>query len=240
MAKRPRREQSAPGELIPLEMVSVPQEGFHVLRFLDEYRGILTHWGKKRALACPGEDNCPSTTHRGRTIWKGYCAAEYWRDRPYEDWAPCVFEVTERLAELMTGHVLRGEVWKVLRQVGRNQTKEVFGECVDEVNADRLRKPFSVEPVVCRVFGTRDIAFDVEPYLPPRQFFVASAGDRPKGVANPVTREERPAVSPIRLGERFRHGQGGQSSGEREKGTERPATESPPPQTPATNGNGKH
>jgi len=185
MAKRPKREQSVPGELIPVEMLAVPSDGFAVLRFLDDYRGVLTHWGKKRALACPGVDQCPANEHRGRTIWKGYAPAEYWRDVPFEDWCPVVFEVTERLAEFMNGHTLRGEVWKVQRQVGRNGTKEVVGECVDEINAERLRKSFSVEPVVWRVFGTRSIAFDVEPYLPPRQFVVASAGDRPKGVSDP-------------------------------------------------------
>lgn len=240
MAKRPKREQSAPGELIPIEMLCVPAEGFLVVRFLDDWRGILTHWGKKRPIACPGPDNCPTAIHRGRSIWKAYAPGEYWRDQPFEDWCPAVVELTERCVEQMQAHVLRGEVWKLQRQIGRNGTKEVAAECVDEINADRLRKPFGVEPVVWRVFGTRDIAFDVEPYLPARDFVVASAGDRPKICPKPTSKKEGTSgpLPSFRKAFEAKAREGKSETGNSEEG--RPSLPPSRPGLPTPSTNGKH
>jgi len=179
MAKQRRRPQPPPGAMVEVEVVSVPKEGPIIVRFLGIIRGILTHWGKDSSVACPGADVCPTSTHRGRTLWKGYIAAEWWRGGQYQDWCPCAFEVTQRLGELMDGAELRGTVWTCRRQIGRGGVKEAVGEQTDEVDPDRLRQPFSVEPAVCRVFGTTRIAWDVEPYLPRPVVLCAAAGPAP-------------------------------------------------------------
>lgn len=179
MAKQRRRPQPPPGALVEVEVVSVPKEGRITVRFLGHIRGILTHWGKSASVACPGPESCPTVTHRGRTLWKGYIAAEWWRSGQYQDWCPCAFEVTQRLGELMRGAELRGTVWTCRREVGRSGVKEVVGEQVDEVDPDRLRHAFSVEPAVCRVYGTTRVLFDVEPYLPPPVVLPAAAGPPP-------------------------------------------------------------
>lgn len=240
MAKRPKREQSAPGTQIPLEIVAVPPEGFLVARFLGDYRGILTHWGRKAALACPGAAACPTATHRGKTVWKGYAAAEYWRDRPWEDWCPCIIEITERCAEQMQGHLLRAQVWKLERGTGRNGTKEVMAEHIDDVNGDRLRKEFSIEAAVWRVYRTRDIEFDVDPYLPPRMLLTASAGDRPKICPDPEAAKKAPKEPYIPFSERLRLNRLKEQEQGGEEKTERGPLPSSPPPLPPFSSNGKH
>lgn len=179
MAKPKRRPSVAPGENVPVELIATPDEGTLTLRWIGPIRGILTHWGKSASLACPGRADCPSTIHRGKTFWKGYAAVEYYRGGQYRDWAPAVFEVTERLYDVLDGAILRGTIWVVKRQVGLGGQKEVTGEQTGECNEECLRQPWSVEPVVCRIYRSTHILFDVEPLMPKRIVLPPSLGTDP-------------------------------------------------------------
>lgn len=179
MSARRKREAPPPGQSVDVDCVAVPKEGTLVVRWLDQLSGMLSHWGKERGIACPGEQWCPAAIHRGKTNWKGYAPAEYWRPSPYEDWCPAVVEVTERLYELLSARELRGEVWRLWRQVGRARCKEVSGELIDTVDPGQLRLPFAVEPTLYRVYRTTHILLGVAPLLPPRLNLEPSKGPPP-------------------------------------------------------------
>lgn len=196
MSDSARGPEGSQSPLVEIRVLSVPKKGFLVVRFLADPIGIITHWGKRRPIACPGPDECPTSTHRTRQTWKGYAACEFWRDVPHEDWCPAVFEVTEHLYEKMQGRRVRGEVWKVWREVVKKDVTQVVGEMIDEVNRDRLRAPFKVEPAVWRVYQTKDILWGVEPYFPAPELVVPSAGARPKILEKPKRQEEE-ADKPI-------------------------------------------
>jgi hypothetical protein len=166
------RGGSAPTPAQQVSLLSVPKAGTATVRLLGHARGILTHWAKKRPLACPGPVLCPSVVHRLSTVWKGYAPAELWREAPFRDWMPCVLEITERLWELMHGHALRGEVWELFRAAGDHGRVEVSGRLLDLLDPRGLRADVQVEPVVCRVYRTTEIAWDVGPVLPARQLLL--------------------------------------------------------------------
>lgn len=176
----------APGEPVPVRVESTPAEGILDVRFLGPISGILTHWtlkgtvkGSGRSLACPGVENCPTATHRGATRWKGYAAAEYWRDGQYQDWPACAFEVTQHAYDLLEGSDLRGTIWRFRRQVGQGGEREVTAEMIGEVNPDYLRDAFSVQAAVEKCYGTIHIAFDVPPQMKRTLVMPASAGSPP-------------------------------------------------------------
>jgi hypothetical protein len=183
MMKPRRRASVAPGAPVPVELVSTPAEGPLIVRWLGDIRGMLVHWGKKASSACPGPEECPTAVHRSKTYWKGFAAAEYWRAGQYQDWAPCVYEVTEHLFEQLEGSELRGTVWTVRREIGRGGLKEVTGEMTGEVNPDYLRTAFPIEPVVYRVYRSTHILLDVLPLMPRRLVLPASAGAAPRNMA---------------------------------------------------------
>lgn len=160
---------SAPSLGQQVSLLSVPAEGSCTVRLLGPCRGILTHWSKIRPIACAGLPLCPLVTHRLSTCWKGYAPAELWRESPHRDYWPCVLEITERLWELLHEHTLRGQVWELFRVLGDHRRVEVSGRLVDLVDPRGLRDDVRVEPVVCRVYRTTDIAWDVGPVMPPRQ-----------------------------------------------------------------------
>ena len=181
MAKPRRSVAPAPGAVVPLRMESAPKDGTPlIVRFLGPVSGILVHWRKKEPLACPGAESCPTANHRLQTRWKGYSAAEWWCAGQYQDWAPCVFEITEHLWDLLEGAELRGTVWRIQRQLNADAQKEVHGEQIGEVNEDYLRPAFSVEGVVQKVFKTPWIKFDVPRLFERRLLLPASSGAPPQ------------------------------------------------------------
>jgi hypothetical protein len=173
-------------------MKPTPEEGQLYVRFLGDVRGILTHRLKKASTACPGVEECPKAIHRGQTRWKGYVAAEWWRDDPYNDWKPCVYEVTANFFALLGGEGLRGQIWRVERQVGEGGFREVTGEMTEEVNPDSLRPEFSVEPCVQTVYQTIWIAWDVAPLIGPPRVMLPSTGDPPRAVSEQRQQQSKP------------------------------------------------
>jgi hypothetical protein len=182
MSRKQERPQPPPGAPVQIEVVSVPPEKPIVVRWLGTIEGMLVHWGKTSSVACPGESECPTAIHRGKTLWKGYVAAEFFREAQYQDWAPCVLEITERLRDQILGAVLRGTVWRLQRVVGRYGAKEVWGEQIDEINGDVLRPTFPIYPAIFRVYRTTRIAFGAAPVVPAKIELPPSSGYIPPGI----------------------------------------------------------
>jgi hypothetical protein len=153
-----------------LRVFSVPtKEPVKVyIRFLGDYLGILTHRHKGGPVACPGHDDCPTAVHRSGTVWKGFAPAEYFRGKPHNDYMPCVFEITERLAEILPDQGLRGMLWECWREnlgKGRSQVQAILNDIHTD---DELPPEFPIDSPVCRIFHTTEIAWGVKPPLPAR------------------------------------------------------------------------
>jgi len=175
-----------PSQATPVRLHSVPEGEKSTVRPLGTALGILTHWTPKRPYACPGARNCQATIHRGPTVWKGYAAAELWRDLPFRDWLPIVLEITERLWESMSATALRGQIWSLWRVGGDRKSKEVTGELLDIVEPKILRTDVEVAPVVCRVYRTSEIEWGVKPFLPARQLLAPISEQPPPNAAETV------------------------------------------------------
>lgn len=175
-------------------LMAVPKEGRATVRLLGPCVGILTHWSKKRPIACPGANACPSLVHRLSTVWKGYCAAEVWRDTPERVWYPTVLEITERLWEVMSPHQLRGTVWELFRTVGDHGRIEVSGRLLDLVDPRTLRDDVRIEPVVSRVYRTMEIGWGATPVLPPRQLLAPVADAAPPTASAALPPEQIPGT----------------------------------------------
>lgn len=195
MSQKRRRVRREPpvGTLSPPEMFSVPETGQVTVRLLSQALTMLQHPGKDRPIACEGPGHCPGTLHKGPTRFKAYCAAERWRDYPYEDWLPCVLEITEALWRRLHGRRLRGEVWTLYRQLSHWSKKELGGEHVDTVDDTILRRDVNVELVVSRVYGTNCILWGVEPVLDPVPLLEPSKDRPPPQVEGKKVQEEKKA-----------------------------------------------
>lgn len=166
---RHRRESAPPGQPVTVELVPTPSDRAITVRFLGAILGMLTHWtGKDGSKACPGWERCPTADHRKKTVWKGYAPVEYFRPPPFQDWCPAVFEVTERMEEILRGRELRGESWSFIRRPGRHGNQEVASQFLESMNPAALRPEFPVEPVLFRVYRVLEIALGVANPLPPR------------------------------------------------------------------------
>lgn len=174
------RSSSANASGVVVRLVPVPLEGKITVRFLGPCVGILTHGTKwKQAVACPGEQHCPATLHRSKTIWKGYAPAEVWEENPIRLWVPCVVEITEHLWEMMHEHTLRGSVWMLERVSEGRRTHIVQGVMVDQLDPRTLRSDVQVQTVVCRVWKSSHIFFGAKPLIPPRQTLTATIDTEP-------------------------------------------------------------
>lgn len=176
-ARRRPDPQRAP---IPVEIQPVPKTGHITVLFLGPYLGMLTHWQGGRGRACPGLSTCPPTIHRCTSVWKGYAPVEIWRPAPHGDWAPGVFEVTERAAELLDqAGELPGQVWKFYRVLGRYSHVEIAGAQLETRDVAGLRADVRVEPVVERLYRTNQILWGVARLFEPRPMLLASASPPP-------------------------------------------------------------
>lgn len=162
---RVRRPEPKPGTISPPLLFNVPETGQVTVRFLSEADTMFCHPGSERPIACAGEGVCPpGLHHKSPKRFYGYAAVERWRDQ-YEDWLPCVLEITESLWRKLQGRRLRGEVWTFCRQASAWSKREVTGEHVDTLDETRLRKDVEVYKVVHRVYGTDQILWGVAPEL---------------------------------------------------------------------------
>jgi hypothetical protein len=204
MSRSKIRPEFAPGAKITIEIVRPPEEGFLIVRFLGEPRGIYQHWirGKGRherskGQACPGEEACGKFHQQNCPEWVGFASVERWRPGQYQDWCPCVLQVSEGLQQRLAGHELRGTQWKVFKVLGRHGKMECTGEQLQEDDPDEYPAADNVEPAVCLAYKTKYIKWDVELVMPQAQIREASRG-APPPVSVPVAKlssEDEPRMS---------------------------------------------
>ena len=211
MKKRRRivRPEPKPGVPTPPLIFSVPETGSVTLRLLSEADSLICHPQDPRPVACPGVGVCPAGFHeRQPKRFYAYVAAERWREM-YEDWLPCVLEITESMFRRMIGRELRGEVWTFQRGLAQWTKYELSGEHVDTIDVTRLRRDITVRKVVERCYGTDLILWGVLPNMDVPPPLEASRDAPPKHLRRRSAEKakaadrERPANSPADL-ERLR------------------------------------
>ena len=190
MSKARRGPAPLPGQPVAIRIECCPKEGKAVVRFLGPYIGTFTHYQKKGSVPCAGDNGeCPAVLHKNRKIWKGFAPAEYFRGGAYQDWCPCVWEVTESLNEILDGFPLRGQVWQIQRTPGDCGKPEVTGELLDQVDERTLRPAFDILPAVSRLYQFLPLQWGVKSHVPPRLRLEPAKGDAP-----PIPEPSRPAA----------------------------------------------
>jgi hypothetical protein len=192
---------------VPLTVFSCPKLGTarSLVRFLGGPRGIITHWGRGRPLACPGPDQCKD--HRNRPKWKGYAPGQLWR-KDDRLWVPYCIEMTPGLVECTGTSCLRGQCWEIFRVKRSYGDRAVEGNLVREYNSHDLPQPFDVVRTVETMYGTLAIEWDVPVDGWIRERAECSTDDNPpvqtQAAAKPVTN----APTSQRLSDHLRMGQG--------------------------------
>lgn len=147
-------------------------------RFLGAYRGLITHWARKRTTVCPGASLCPPADHRLRSVWRGYAPVELWLPAA-ACWRAGVLELTESAEEKLRGRTLRGEVWAFLRTGATQEKSRVEADYCERLASDQLRSPFDVDPILKRFYRVLDLPRDTENPLPTKVRLADVAGPGP-------------------------------------------------------------
>jgi len=154
------------------------------VRFLDGYKGLLTHYSRERPFSCQlGE--CPDKYHKLGTTWKAYAPVLQWRHEDQAYWH-MVLEITGNLAQILAGHRLRGEVWQI-RRLGKNKRKTmVTGEQLEAPEEKHLPPPFDMIPVLKSAYSQATLpTLGAENPLPPKVTLPAFLGAPPPGMPAP-------------------------------------------------------
>jgi hypothetical protein len=150
---------------------SVKVETPLTVRFLAGYRGILSHWYSHRGRACKGRGACPQEWHKVPPIWYGFAPVERW-EPVLRKWIPTVLEITASLEHSLRGRELRGEMWALLRKVGKKDRGEVIGTYLETL--PKVRPAFDVFPVLEIAYGYGDFLIDLPNPVPPPLILEAS------------------------------------------------------------------
>jgi hypothetical protein len=171
----------APKSLVAIQLISCPRDHVAItIRWLAGYEGCMTHYKPRCPIYCPGPKLCDPSLHKLTGIWKAYAPIEVWRDSPDRDWIPAVFEVTERMDELLKGEQLRGQVWAMRRVPIGPKRAECTGNFCEMCDPARLRQPFNMLPILTRIYHTPHIVLGVPNPKPPRIFLEPSRDFVPK------------------------------------------------------------
>ena len=157
-------------------------------RFLGPYRGLITHWARKRTTVCPGASLCPPADHKLRAIWRGYAPAEFWLPSA-SCWRAGVLELTESAEEKLRGRTLRGEVWAFLRTGTSQEKSKVEADYCERLDQNQLRSPFDVDPILRRFYRILDLPRDTPNPLPTKVRLADVGGPGPAraGASSPAT-----------------------------------------------------
>lgn len=143
------------GTSMPIALVRVPKGAKVYARILAPFRGLWTHYIRKRTVPCVLH-GCPhDATQPAR--WKAYAPAEVHRVNPESgkhEWLPAVVEITERLAALEGREDLVGLVVEFSR-IGKRPNgplSYMVVEAAKQPKAPPKYAPFDVEPVLDRLF----------------------------------------------------------------------------------------
>lgn len=152
---------------LPVHILSVPRTGYLLVVFAGPYRGANFHWKGVASVPCLPEPDCPVSLHRSGTTWKGFAPVRQW-DHVLGVWTPWTMEITEALEEMLRGHDLRGQLWRLSRQ----RKKKGPGACqgvLEELRDDpELLVPFDIRQVVERRYRCGPITWDVPNPVKPK------------------------------------------------------------------------
>lgn len=196
----PRSGDGPRAESQAVTILSVPAAEPVVVCFAGPIVGLITHHHSGRSYGCPGEEDCPSTLHRSRTLWKGYAPCRTWAVR-LERWCPAVLEVTECLEETLRGRHLAGEVWMLTREGARRRSGKVLGAYLERKRDEELLEPFDVRQPLYRLYHTLELRLGVANPLPAKLVLpaISAAGPTLPTAARPadipsVTEAQREAL----------------------------------------------
>lgn len=153
-----------------------------ILRMLSEsYRGLFTHYVRRRSQYCPGRE-CTCQHSRIPRVWKGYLAAEEY-DQKQNLWFPQVLEVTEYLDLDLKPSYKRGQVWKIQRRAEKKgETNPVTGQLQEERDERTFPQPHVILDTLRHVYHDTGLVLNCENPLPPRTYVVPSKGEAPKSL----------------------------------------------------------
>lgn len=178
----------------PVRVTSIGKNTASTVRFLDQVRGVLIHRQGKVQKPCTEPDPCPGPYHRWQTLWKGYAPAEVWSQQE-QVWWPTVLEVTEALEESLRGHALRGSSWLLTRPQPSEKPCPVLGRFLKRYPDDQVRKPFPIEPVLCRLFHVASIRLETANPLQPKILLEAATGPGPDELFEEMADDPKPPTT---------------------------------------------
>jgi len=138
-----------------------------VVRFLASLQGLLTHYDRGGSVACTEPEAKCVICKRLPTRWKGYAPAERW-DEQAQHWQPVVYEATSGWEETIRGRNLRGEVWQLGKVKAGGRHAALKGLLVEQLDPSTVRRPFDIEPVLCRLYNVTSLNLGVVNVTQPR------------------------------------------------------------------------
>lgn len=178
----------------PVSVQPVPRVGELSVLFLGPYQGLITHWHSGRSWPCAGHDDCPSTIHRARSVWKGYAPVLVW-DGPAQLWRPRVLELTEVLEEQLRGRNLAGEVWMLYRAEGGRKSARIEAVYLQRWARADVPQPFDVTPALQRFYHVQQLLLGVPNPLPAKLLLEPCVGPAPKLPEIPASAAESPPTA---------------------------------------------
>ncbi len=123
-----------------------------ILWFLDQPRGLLTHYTREGSKDCKLAE-CPSKWHDLGTTYKAYAPVLQWIHAD-QCWRYMVAELTANVANQMVGQDMRGQVWSIER-TGRSRRKTVVsGKRLQTAPPESLPLPFDIIPTLKSAYST--------------------------------------------------------------------------------------
>lgn len=199
----------------PIRVLSIKDAQPVVVRFLDQYQGLVLHWKAGGSVPCEGEHSCPQAVHRCRIFWRGYAPSQVWLPSR-KGWLPCVLEITERLEQLLAGRQLRGEIWKLWRPRVKKTGSPVLGEYQETQHPELLPAAIDIEPVLIRLFHCTHLLLGAENPIPAPLLGDLTPGFAPreKPTASAQEEEKKPRKSMRELDAEYRRQRAQKPSGE--------------------------
>jgi hypothetical protein len=151
----------------PVRVCSVKAPLPTVVRFLGQYKGLMTHWRGRRSTPCQGPTKCPQVLHKEKAIWKGYAPVLEWSEADRVWWA-AVLEITELMEERLHNRLLRSQVWIFTRTNSEDNESPVEGQCIAQGEEVDCPDPFDIEPVLKRFYHVTELLLGVPNPIPPR------------------------------------------------------------------------
>jgi hypothetical protein len=168
----------------PVRVLRVEVGQIHKLRMLSpEIGGCMTHYVGKRSRYCSGDD-CFPAYHRTEQIYKGYVAAELFREGN-DDWLPVVLEVTEHAELDMRQLYRRGQVWQLSRAADRKGKQgPVRALLIDTGDPEEVPEAFNIEIVLQHLYHVLAVDLRARNPMPPRLVMSPSPASALKSTKN--------------------------------------------------------